>query len=68
MTLDKKKVKDFSNNPIPSYYWEKDVKQFLKDLQDFIDDKTYIKEKGKIIRFMPFEFEEFLKEKVGDLK
>jgi len=39
------------------YNWIKseDIKQFLKDLQDFIDDKTYIKETGKIIRFMPFE-------------
>ena len=45
-----------------------DVKQFIKELKEFIKDKTYKREAGEIIRFMPFEFKEFLTEKVGDLK
>ena len=50
------------------YYFEQQDKQFIKELKEFIEDKTYKRETGEIIRFMPFEFEEFLKEKAGDLK
>ena len=31
-TLSDKAIKDFSNNPIPNYYWEKDVKEAIKKL------------------------------------
>ncbi len=28
--LSKKAIRDLSNNPIPNYYWEQDVKEFIK--------------------------------------
>ena len=33
-TLKDKAVKDLSNNPIPNYYWEENLKQAIKDLKD----------------------------------
>ena len=43
-----------------------DVKQFIKELKEFIKKRTYKKATGEIIRFMPFEFEDFLKQKSGE--
>lgn len=49
---------------------EDDIAQFIKDLKEFIGGRTYIRssEEGtsiSLIKFMPFEFEDFLKEEVG---
>ena len=35
-TLSNKAVRDLSNNPIPNYYWEQDVKEFIKKLKEEI--------------------------------
>ena len=32
-TLSSKAVRDLSKNPIPNYYWEEDVKDFIKKLK-----------------------------------
>lgn len=32
--LSDKAVKDLSNNPIPNYYWEQDIKEFIRLLKE----------------------------------
>ena len=56
--------------PEETYFKEKDVKQFIKELENFIDDKTMIQSSGEgtnveIIRFFPFEWEEFKNKYLG---
>jgi len=34
--LEDKAVRDLSNNPIPNYYWQQDVKEFIKKLKEEI--------------------------------
>jgi len=48
------------------YLKEEDVKQAIKELKEFIKDKTLSK-KGlpKRVVFMAFEFKEFLETKIG---
>ncbi len=69
----KEKANKWSLDEKINTYAERDVKQFIKELRDFIEDKTIVKSSREgtnvlLVRFMPFEFEEFLKEKVGDLE
>lgn len=37
--LSSKAIIDHSNNPIPEYYWGKDVKEFIKLLKDWYDNE-----------------------------
>ena len=53
--------------PVGMFY-EKDVKQFIKEMKEFIDDKT-LQKKGlpERVVFMRFEWGDFIKEKLGEL-
>ncbi len=67
--LSKKAIRDLSNNPIPNYYWEQDVKEFIKEIRTFLEERTTIvrqPENIKLITFQPFEFEDFLKKRAGN--
>ena len=71
-TLSKKKIEVINarNGEISYEFKEKDIKQFIRKLNNFIEDKKIMKRSMQItiIRFIPFEWEEFLKENLGDLE
>jgi len=57
---------DLDEEGYGTIYYDKDVKQFIKKLKEFIKERTHIKQGvPPIVKFMPFEFEDFLKEKAG---
>ena len=41
-SLSEKAVRDLSNNPIPNYYWEYDIKEFIKIIESDILDLSIL--------------------------
>ena len=74
-TLSDKAMKDFSNNPIPNYYWEKDVKEFIKKLKEKVSiiislidynlDKNALEE-NKAKRTIIYKGTKFIDELAGE--
>lgn len=69
-TLKEKEIKPDNRNKDNGFYLSKDVKQFINQLNEFIDDKKIIKSSGEgtnveIIRFFEFEWTEFKDKYLG---
>ena len=72
-TLQEKMIKTSDNKYRPIKYglfFGKDIKEFISQLEDFIDDKRMIQSSGEgtnveIIRFFEFEWQEFKDKYLG---
>lgn len=40
MSLSEKAIRDYSNNPIPDYYWSNDVRESVRKIKERIEDKA----------------------------
>ena len=73
-TLKEKIIKTLNDKLEPSkngLYFGEDIKQFMSQLEEFIDDKRMIQSSGEgtnveIIRFFEFEWQEFKDKHLGD--
>ena len=53
---------------LTAFYLERDVKEFIKEIRTFLEERTTMvrqPENIKLITFQPFEFEDFLKKRAG---